>query len=65
VRNRVGFMRLFRLLLMQSGGMADFSSLGGLSVTGGTPADLSSADRPAQPRSRARPGRSRRTAGPS
>ncbi len=27
VRNRVGFMRLFRLLLMQSGGMADFSSL--------------------------------------
>jgi uncharacterized protein len=27
VRNRVGFLRLFRLLLMQSGGMADFSSL--------------------------------------
>jgi predicted AAA+ superfamily ATPase len=27
VRNRVGFMRLFRLLLIQSGGMADFSSL--------------------------------------
>jgi hypothetical protein len=27
VRNRTGFMRLFRLLLMQSGGMADFSSL--------------------------------------
>jgi predicted AAA+ superfamily ATPase len=27
VRNRVGFMRLFRLLLMQGGGMADFSSL--------------------------------------
>jgi predicted AAA+ superfamily ATPase len=28
VRNRVGFMRILRLLLMQSGGMADFSSLG-------------------------------------
>ncbi len=27
VRNRVGFLRLFRLLLMQSGGMADISSL--------------------------------------
>jgi predicted AAA+ superfamily ATPase len=27
VRNRVGFMRLFKLLLMQSGGLADFSSL--------------------------------------
>ncbi len=27
VRNRVGFMRLFRLLLLQSGGMADFSCL--------------------------------------
>jgi len=27
VRNRTGFLRLFKLLLMQSGGMADFSSL--------------------------------------
>jgi predicted AAA+ superfamily ATPase len=27
VRNRVGFMRLFRLLLMQSGGLADYSAL--------------------------------------
>jgi uncharacterized protein len=27
VRNRVGFMRLFKLLLLQSGGMADWSSL--------------------------------------
>jgi predicted AAA+ superfamily ATPase len=27
VRNRAGFMRLFKLLLMQSGGLADFSSL--------------------------------------
>lgn len=27
VRNRVGFLRLFRLLLTQSGGLADFSSL--------------------------------------
>jgi predicted AAA+ superfamily ATPase len=27
VRNRVGFMRLFKLLLMQSGGLADFTSL--------------------------------------
>jgi predicted AAA+ superfamily ATPase len=27
VRNRVGFLRLFGLLLMQSGGLADFSSL--------------------------------------
>jgi predicted AAA+ superfamily ATPase len=27
VRNRTGFLRLFRLLLMQSGGLTDFSSL--------------------------------------
>ena len=27
MRNRTGFLRLFRLLLMQSGGLADFSSL--------------------------------------
>ena len=27
VRNRTGFLKLFRLLLMQSGGMADFSAL--------------------------------------
>jgi predicted AAA+ superfamily ATPase len=27
VRNRAGFLRLFKLLLMQSGGLADFSSL--------------------------------------
>ena len=31
VRNRAGFMRLFKLLLMQSGGMAEFSSLAGQS----------------------------------